>query len=157
MTFYERFLLTFKKQKVYKLVIVHKGRRLETRIGEPTEDNLITLGDKTFTINDEAVFYDEKGVKTFIFNGEDPTPVTPMPVHEWNPSEISTRDLGKAVNESVTAKIIRAQDSESKLMPRLTMGFVIIAALIIAMLVFMYIQFDTVFDYISENGQGGLS
>lgn len=138
MTFRERMLLLFNKNKVIKVVLFHKDKRVTSHIVKP-EDAMFKIGDRQFTIEPEKVFYD-KGLPTIIYNSEDPTAGDPM---KWeSQSAISSREFYDAMEEKVSRDIIRyASEGDDKLQNTLLMGAGIV---IVAMAIGFYFLFGEI-------------
>jgi len=154
MTFKEKLLVRFKKKKVVRFIITQKDKRVTERIVIPKSQGFCELGDKTFRIDSENVFYGDKNIPTYLFYEEEATAFNALDPKKWKDQTSSPEALQTALNQRIAKDIIEATSGtdSTKL---LTIVLLILTLIAVAGFgYFVYEQLNEIMQYLADSGNG---
>jgi hypothetical protein len=98
----------FNKNKAVKAIIFSKDKRIKTFYANP-ESNIIKLGNKSYTINDDDWFISD-GFPTFVYNDQSAEPQNPIKA-KLKPV-MSPEDFNVAISAKVAKEIFDASNGK---------------------------------------------
>lgn len=104
----DRMIKLFYKSQCVRARIVHASHRATVHYRIPDENNVITVGERSYKIDDASFFF-EKGIPTYFFFEENPAPVNiKSPDAEMLPASVFhvayNNHAAKEVSETTSAK-----------------------------------------------------
>lgn len=98
----------FNKNKAVKAIVFSKDKRIKTFYANP-ESNIIKLGNKSYTINDDDWFISD-GFPTFVYNDQSAEPQNPIKA-KLQPV-MSPEDFNVAISAKVAKEIFDASNNK---------------------------------------------
>jgi len=150
MKFREKLLIIFRRNKVVRLIITQKDKRVTERIVIPKSKGFCKLDDKTFRIDSENVFYGDKKIPTYLFYEEEATAFNALDPKKWKDKTSSPEDLETALNQSIAKDIIEATSGADSTKV-LTIILLILTLLAVAGFgYFVYEQLNEIMQYLAD-------
>jgi len=161
MTILEKYNLLFNKSKCIKAIVVDTNKRVKIYIIRVDDSPYFKINERTYVINFNSVFL-SKGLPTYFYYIDNPNSISkrelskhrePLSPEEASRKiEVSSSELYTAIEETISAKIIRyAEDGDKRIINTiLLMGGSNLLAIAGGMY-FLYTQLEKIILFIAEN------
>ena len=161
MTIIERMNLLLNKSKCIKVIITDTNKRVKIHIIKIEDNNMFNIGERTFTINYDAVFI-SNGIPTYFYYIDNPNTISVRELKKClqplDPElasqniEISSSNLYTAIEETIARKIIRyAEDGDKKIINTIIMMGVMNIFAVLGIGYFLFINIEKILNFIIEN------
>ena len=161
MTILERYNYLFNKSKCIKVIIVDTNKRVKTYIIRVDDRPYFKVSERTYVINFNSVFM-SGGIPTYFYYIDNPNSISKRELSKHqqplSPEEasrkidVSSSELYTAIEETISAKIIRyAEDGDKRIINTIfLMGGINLLAVAGGMY-FLYTQLEKIILFIAEN------
>lgn len=161
MTILERYNYLFNKSKCIKAIIVDTNKRVNTYIIRIDDNPYFKVGERTYMINFDSVFL-SKGLPTYFYYMDNPISISKDEISDHlqplSPEQasrkipISSSELYTAVEETITAKLIRyAEDGDKRIINTIFLMGAINLLVLIGGGYFLFTQLENILIFITEN------
>ena len=113
MTFKEKLLIKFKRNKVVRIRVYQKDHRISEYIDIP-KNKQITIESGTYVITQSNFFF-EKGIPTYSYAEDDASPIDPSAILKGNGKQsISAPEIKKLVESHLVQKVLDAASDKNE-------------------------------------------